>query len=106
MKKILSFALGLMILLSSTVFAEAEKAYIAYYDSTKNIIIVETSWGYSVMDLYSYAWISRGDVVIGNFNQYGYTDIYDATADTSLSVYIDNYMLSADTALDWAANHN
>lgn len=103
MKRVSLLVIFLMSLWSCTAFAEQIKGRITYYNDIKDIAVVETNMGYTVMEIYSYEYIESGDVVIGNFHSYGFTDMYNVTKESSTRIYIEEYWLNGDQVLDWIA---
>lgn len=67
------------------------------------IIIYDSSGGYSAGSLISVRPInvSRGDYIYGRIQEYGAHDFYDETADATMTIYIDEILLDADSALDY-----
>jgi hypothetical protein len=62
--------------------------------------IVDASTGYAVLEWYGGWEPSRGDVIKGTFQDYGFHSIYDKTADASTRVYVEDYWLDRDEAYD------
>lgn len=67
------------------------------------IIIYDSSGSYSAGSLISVRPInvSRGDYIYGRIQEYGAHDFYDETADATMTIYIDEILLDADSALDY-----
>ena len=103
MKKVALLAIGLMFVCMNITCAEAVKGWVVQCDISKNIAVVGTDLGYTTMELYGWANIYKGDEVIGNLHDYGACDIYNTYTNESISVYITNYMLTAEQATDWVA---
>lgn len=102
MKKILLLGVLFFVLLSGTAFAS--RGHIAYTNGS--IMVIETDYGYSCVELYSYSPMYEGDYVVGNFESYGMHEIHDISMDTSNTVYVDDYWLSSDEAVRWVGNNS
>ena len=102
MKKILLLGTLVFFLLSST--AVASRGYIVYTDD--NIMVIETNYGYTCVELYSYAPMYESDYVVGEFESYGMHEIYDMSMDTSNEVYVDDYGLSSDEVIRWIGDNS
>lgn len=107
MKRILLLTLMTLLLLSYTVFAE--KGYIAYIDENKNIMVIEVA-PYNQYACASYIVnFSIGfpctpevkDFVAGTFSSYGSRYIYDDRLGGTFSIYVDEYGLSSEQAIEW-----
>lgn len=59
-------------------------------DDSDNIIIESNDGWYIAIELYSYAYLDEGDIVYGNFKQYGFTDIIKQDG-TEIRVYIEDW---------------
>ena len=90
------------LLLSNTAFAS--RGYIVYTDD--NIMVIETNYGYTCVELYSYAPMYESDYVVGEFESYGMHEIYDMSMDTSNEVYVDDYGLSSDEVIRWIGDNS
>ncbi len=42
----------------------------------------------------------KGDILVGKFEEYGMQDIYDKTADDNTTVWVEEYLLSKESALE------
>lgn len=90
---------GLSLLLLFTTFSlHAVKGEIVVEKG--DYYLVETSSGYTVMERYHGAFAYEGDKVVGNLNSYGFKDIYDVTKGSELRVYIEDYSLDEEDAMD------
>jgi len=77
--------------------ANAEKGVIVYM--TSRCFVISTNSGYVIVD----GWVSigKGATVIGKFNKYGSTDIFDSNGnDVSGYIYIEDYGLSKSSLED------
>lgn len=99
-KGFLALVLWLLLLV---VPASAERmvgGVVAYTDG--DYVIFYTRMGYAVAEYYGgYYVLDEDDRVVGDIDSFGFKDIYCPAKDRSVRVYIDNYMLSRDRALEW-----
>lgn len=73
---------------------------VVYADS--DYVVIYTEMGYSVGELYGgFYLLGEEDMVVGDLNTYGFTDVYCPDKDRSAQVYIDDWMLDKDDALEW-----
>jgi hypothetical protein len=92
------------ILLSISCFAV--KGEILYYKSGCDYFIVETDSGdYAVLEWFGGHDPDEGDTITGNFNSYGFKDIYDMTVDEEIRVYVEDYLLTKDRAFEIYYEH-
>ena len=85
-----------LILISFTASADSTKGVVVFYQSGCDYFIVETTMGFSLVEWYGGYDPSKGDVLFGDFASYGFTDIYDITADSKIHVWREDYWLSKD----------
>lgn len=89
------------IMISST--ASAARGKVAFYNERSGKIIIETGWqNYTcgkVMNITIY--LNRGDEVEGDLEGFGSHEIYNVTDNETFSLWIDDYGLSRECALDW-----
>lgn len=78
---------------------------VVVYEGRGDYYIIETQLGYTVLETYGgYLW--EDDYVRGELNSYNWHFILDTTRDNEVRVYIEDYMLSAERALEWLGSHN
>jgi hypothetical protein len=65
-----------------------------------NCAIVETSGGFSVLEWYGGTLFMEGNLLIGDLESYGMKDIYDIDADQEIRVWISDYWMSWEDAID------
>ncbi len=102
-KKQLMASLGLVIFLNLVLLvspALAAKGEVVYKKSGCSYFIVETYLGYAILEWYGGNDPNKGDIVVGDFESYGMKDIYNSTADSELQVWVDNFWLSKDRAIE------
>lgn len=65
-------------------------------------VIIETSKGYTLAEVYSgYGAAIEGKVILGDFHSYGFTEFFDSNGDQRGRLYIDDWMASDSTAIEW-----
>jgi hypothetical protein len=97
-----------VIILLSTFFAEtafAAKGEVVYKKSGCDYFIVETYMGYALLEWFGGNDPDEGDVIVGKFESYGFKDIYNLTADSELRVWVEDYWLSREDALEQYFEH-
>ena len=50
--------------------------------------------GYALLEWYGGSDPDEGDIIVGDFESYGFKDIYNLTADSELRVWVEDYWLS------------
>ena len=78
----------------------AAKGVVVYYKSGCDYYIVETIMGYVLLEWYGGNDPSEGDTLVGDYETYGLKDIYNLTTDSETSVWVDDFWLSKDIALE------
>jgi hypothetical protein len=62
--------------------------------------LVQTLLGYDLLEWYGGHDPDKGDILVGNYESYGFHDIIDETDDESIHIYTDDYQLSKADALE------
>lgn len=62
--------------------------------------VVETRGGYDLLEWYGGQDPDKGDILVGNYESYGFHDILNETADESLNIYTEDFQLSKTSALE------
>jgi hypothetical protein len=75
------------------------------FKTSCDYFIVSNSQGLAVLEWYSGAEPDKDDILVGNVNSYGFKDILDETKGETLHVYVEDYSLSSDRALEIIADH-
>lgn len=78
---------------------------IVVYEGDDDYYIVETRKGLTIIERYSGV-LNEGDRIRGELNRYGFTYVIRKYSDTEVRIYIEDYMLSNDDALEWMRNNN
>lgn len=63
-------------------------------------LLVETPMGYALLEWYGGNDPDEGDELVGPFEEYGFKDIYNLTADAELRVWVEDYWLGKTSALE------
>jgi len=80
--------------------AFAAKGVVVYYKSGCSYFIAETTMGYALLEWYGGYDPSKGDVIAGDFESYGMKDIYNLTADQETKVWVEDFWLSKQRAIE------
>ena len=76
------------------------------YEGDDDYYIVETRSGYTILERRSGEALYEGDRIRGELHNYGTTYIIKKNTDREIRVYIEDYMLSDNKALEWMGEHN
>ena len=87
-------------LVMAPAMAFAAKGVVVYYKSGCSYFIVETAMGYSILEWYGGHDPSKGEVIAGDFETYGFKDVYNLTADQETKVWVEDFWLSKDRAIE------
>ena len=77
-----------------------ERSEVIYSSNYCGIYVLETNYGYTLVENLNGSRIYEGDVVYGNFGAYGTRDFYNYTADLVTRGTVLEYDLSYNAALD------
>lgn len=75
------------------------------YEGSGDYYIIETRRGLTVCETYS-GCLSEGDKVRGELNKYSFKYILNKNRDSEVKIYIEDYMLSEESAIRWLGEHN
>lgn len=78
---------------------------VVVYEGEGDCYIVETRRGYTVLERYN-GRLDEGDKVRGELNRYNFKYLYNRNNDSEVKVYIEDYMLSEDSALEWMGDND
>jgi hypothetical protein len=104
MRKFLILKLVLACLMFST-FAYADKAVIVAYSSGCDYFIADGDRGLYLLEWYGGYDPSEGDIIIGDIGSYGFKDVYYPKQDREGRVYVEDYLLSEDSAIEQYRDH-
>ncbi len=96
----LSFVTLVLIFACSSTEAFAAKGVVTSKMSGCDYFVVSTSKGFDLLEWYGGYDPDKGDVLIGEFESYGMHEIYDATTEEGLNVWVEDYSLSKAGALE------
>ena len=74
------------------------------YEGSGDYYIVETNRGYVIAERYS-GMLYEGQTIYGRLNSYGMKYFINLSRDSEVKLYIEDYMLSQDQAVEWMGNH-
>ena len=77
---------------------------IVVYEGENDYYIVETRKGCSIVERYS-GRLNEGDKVRGELNEYNYHYLINFENDSETKIYVEDYMLSDDRAIEWMGEH-
>jgi len=86
------------ILLFKSVFAA--QGTVVVKNGGCDYFIVSTPKGYDLLEWYGGHDPDKDDVVVGDFERYGFHDIHDITADEGLRVWVEDYDLTSGDAME------
>lgn len=85
--------------------AHAARGVVVYRTSGCDYFVVQSPKGYDVLEWYGGSDPDKGDVLSGNFEEYGMHDIQDSTLDDTVTVWVEDYWLSKADALEKLVEH-
>lgn len=94
--KVKSFGVLVAMLIASSLYADKGEIVFEKGDH----YVVDTGRGCSVVEWYGGGISSESDKVVGDLNSYGFKDIYNQTTGKEIRVYIDDYFLNEDDAIE------
>lgn len=86
-------------------FAFAARGMVTHKQGTCDYFIVESSRGYDVLEWFGGHDPDKGDILAGPFESYGMKDVYDETADANIRVWVEDYDLTKEDALEKLVEH-
>lgn len=88
-------AILMLHLTASTVLAASSSGTVVYVASGCDYFIVEASGGdYALLEWYGGRTPSTGDMIVGPFETYGFTDVINRNSGLSTRVWVEDYWLS------------
>jgi|ERR1700728_650333 len=76
------------------------RGYVSHRISSCDYFLVQTANGYDLLEWYGGNDPDRGDVLVGRYEEYGFHDIVNETADEGLHIYTEDYQLSKSDGLE------
>ena len=62
--------------------------------------LVETTGGFDLLEWYGGHDPDKGDILVGNFESYGFHDVIDDNVDDTIRIYTEDYLLSKSSATE------
>jgi hypothetical protein len=84
--------------------ADAARALVVHRISGCDYFMVQSGRLYDLLEWYGGHDPDKDDVIVGKFETYGMADIYDETADEELRVWVEEYSLAKEDALEKLAD--
>jgi hypothetical protein len=79
--------------------ANAAKGVVVYNKPGCSYYIVETNLGYALLQWFGGNYPREGNALVGDFESYGFKDIYNITADAETRVWVQEYWLSKEDVI-------
>ena len=98
--RLVIIALATYVTIVATPVANAAKGVVVYYKSGCDYYVVETDKGFSLLEWYGGNDPSEGDVIVGDYEAYGMKDIYNLTADSETTVWVEEFWLSKSSVIE------
>jgi hypothetical protein len=81
------------------------RGYVSHRISGCDYFLVQTLSGYDLLEWFGGHDPDKGDVLVGRFEEYGFHEVLDETADESSRIYTEDYWLSKSDALEKLTEH-
>ena len=94
------FTIGVSLTFLAIPAALAAQGPVAYRISSCDYFIVATRAGYDLLEWYGGHDPDKGDILVGSFESYGMHDIQDETVDDEITVWVEDYGLTKEDALE------
>lgn len=78
---------------------------VVVYEGSGDYYIIETNRGYTIAERYS-GWLYEGHTLYGQLNSFGFKYVIDLNRDSEVKLYLEDYMLSKDQAIEWMGEHH
>jgi hypothetical protein len=85
---------------NSSYWLSQERGEVVYSNNSCGVYVIETNYGYSIVQNLDGLRTYEGDVMYGNFGGYGTRDFYNHTADVVTRGNVVEYDLTYNAALD------
>lgn len=89
---------GALILMSASAYGA--KGDVTHSPSGCDYFLVETPMGFALLEWYSGNTPARGDTIVGDYEEYGFKDIYNVSADAEVRVWVEEYWLDREEGLE------
>lgn len=97
------FAVALFILLPLSIanaYGSIKGTSLGEFSSCDYYLIEDSSGSYTLAEWYGGSTAYEGNVLVGELHSYGFKDLYNITRDTNTRVWIEDYLLSEDSAAE------
>ena len=106
MKYIVSVIFLVNILSTPVISNEWGKIVVDHYEcdgeGSSDRIVIATELGFTLAEVWQgYGSAHEGDLIMGDFHSYGFTDFYDEGGDEAGRLYIEDYMTGESTAREF-----
>ena len=85
--------------------SSSDKKGVVVYEGQGDYYIIETTSGYIIAERYS-GMLYEDHTIYGPLHSYGFKYCIDLNRDSEVKLYIEDYMLSQDRAIEWMGEHN
>ena len=89
---------GLVLVIAAPAYAT--RAEVTHRIRGCDWFLAESSGGFVLLEWYGGNDPDKGDTLVGELHSYGMKSIFNTTADSELRVYIEDYMLDKEDALE------
>ncbi len=105
-KKCILFFLAFVVFIALSVNTSyADKAIVVLYKTGCDYFISDGPRGYYLLEWYGGYDPTEGDVIIGDIASYGFKDVYYPRRDREGRIYVEDYLLSKEDALEEYVDH-
>jgi hypothetical protein len=87
-----------LLLVSST--AMAARGEVVHRISGCDYLVVETRTGYAVLEWFGGNDPDKGDMIVGNFESFGFKDVLNETSEAAIHIWVEDFALSKASALE------
>ncbi|WP_157160195.1 hypothetical protein [Cupriavidus sp. BIS7] len=105
MNKSICVIVAALLAVFASASAFADQAIVVFKRSGCDYFIASNNKGLYLLEWYGGYDPSEGDLVVGPINRYGFKDVYYPRQDREGRLYIDDYELSQDSAIDKWKGH-
>lgn len=98
--RVLFVILAVFVTLLAPFEANAARGVVVYQKYSCDYYIVKANMGYALLEWYGDNTPREGDALVGNFESYGMKEIYNLTADSETRVWVEDYGLSREDAIE------
>ncbi|MGH7744749.1 MAG: hypothetical protein ACREQ5_08040 [Candidatus Dormibacteria bacterium] len=100
MKRLLVICVVLGVMPNMVGAGSAVKGVVSDRISGCDYFLVESKNGYDLLEWFGGSDPDKGDTIIGNYETFGFHDVYNETADESMRIYTEDYDLSRSDGLE------